>query len=211
LDDSANGWPGASTDRAVPALVAWAVRRLVRSLASHDSFLAGHTVRVCRLAARLAARLGLGAGRRRQLGLAARLHDIGKLGVPAVILIKPGPLTPAEYARVQEHPVLGERLVAPFIASPVIRAAIRHHHERYDGRGYPDGLAGKHIPLLARILAVADSFDAITSVRSYRAAASHADGLRALEQVAGTQLDARLVQLFCEVMHRPLDSPDGPD
>jgi HD-GYP domain-containing protein (c-di-GMP phosphodiesterase class II) len=97
--------------------------------------------------------------------------------------------------------------VAPFIANPSIRAAIRHHHERYDGRGYPDGLSGKRIPLLARILAVVDCFDAMTSPRPYRTAASRASALRALERAAGTQLDGRLVELFLEVMDsRTLDS-----
>jgi HD-GYP domain-containing protein (c-di-GMP phosphodiesterase class II) len=176
------------------------VDRLLKKLAVHDPAVLGHSQRVSRWATLLAAEIGLGQGQTRRLNLAARLHDVGKLTLPRSLLAKPGPLSPDEYQHIQEHPAAGEHLVARVLSDQEVLAAIRGHHERWDGRGYPDGLAGRQIPLLARILAVADGFDAMTSTRPYRAARSWAQALDILRQGAGTQYDSALVDAFLAVV-----------
>jgi HD-GYP domain-containing protein (c-di-GMP phosphodiesterase class II) len=127
------------------------------------------------------------------VGQAGLLHDIGKIGVPEAILAKPGPLTLDEWTVMRAHPVVGAQIVEPFeFFAPAI-AAIRHHHERWDGSGYPDGLAGEAIPIEARVVAVADVFDALTSTRSYRAALPRDVALATLLAAAGRTLDERVV------------------
>jgi len=134
------------------------------------------------------------------LNLAAKLHDIGKVGLPESILNKPGRLTAEEFTLVRKHPVIGERVLAPIIGSRTVLAAIRGHHERYDGLGYPDNLRGGNIPLLARIVSVADSFDAMTSTRAYREARSRDEAVDILLKGAGTQFDPDLVPPFVEMV-----------
>src|SRR5205823_12904471 len=133
-------------------------------------------------ALKLGRAIGLDARARKRMSLAAKLHDIGKVGLPEAILNKPGALSAAEFAVVREHPVAGERILSPIIRDPVVLAAIRSHHERYDGNGYPDRLAGDAIPLLARVIALADCYDALTSARAYRSAVSPTAALAILEQ-----------------------------
>src|SRR5262245_45631915 len=145
-----------------------AIDSLVRTLEARDSYTSGHSLRVRRYVVRLAAALGLDRKQSKQLSLAAKLHDIGKVGVPEMILNKPSKLDDDEYRVVCEHPVIGERILSPIIRNPQILAAIRGHHERIDGRGYPDGLRGAQIPLFARMIAIADCYDALTSNRAYR-------------------------------------------
>ncbi len=128
--------------------------------------------------------------------MAGLLHDVGKIGVPDQILRKPGSLTADEYAIVKQHVALGDLIVRDLPDVDVIRAGVRHHHERWDGDGYLDRLAGEEIPLVARILAVGDAFSAMTTTRPYRKALSLDEALRRLEDAAGTQLDERLVALF---------------
>jgi len=146
-----------------------AIDCLVRTLEERDPYTAGHSLRVRALALGLGERLGLDARRLKRLSLAAKLHDIGKVGLAEGILNKPEALSIEEVASVRDHPVIGERILAPIIRSQDVLAAIRHHHERFDGAGYPDGLSGTRIPYLARIITVADCFDALTSSRAYRA------------------------------------------
>jgi two-component system cell cycle response regulator len=156
---------------------------------------AGHARRVARLAGATAKRLGL---RREEVGRirrAALLHDIGKLETPAAVVNKPGPLDAEEFVLVKRHSIAGERMVAR-LGDPELAAIVRHHHERFDGKGYPDGLAGEQIPLGARILAVADTFDALTSARPYRPASRPNDALDLLSVVAGEQLDPEVVEAF---------------
>ena len=126
---------------------------------------------------------------------AAALHDVGKLQTPRDILNKPGRLTDEEFEVIRRHPGDGAAMAAG-LGDPMVTAIIRHHHERLDGNGYPDGLAGEAIPLGARIIAVADTFDAMTSNRAYRRAASHKHALDVLRQEAGTQLDGDAVAAF---------------
>jgi HD-GYP domain-containing protein (c-di-GMP phosphodiesterase class II) len=124
------------------------------------------------------------------------LHDIGKIGIPEAVLRKPGSLTAEEWTLMRRHPVIGAQIVAPFEFFTAGATIIRHHHERVDGTGYPDGLAGDTIPLGARIVAVADVYDALTSDRPYRAALSRDDALGMLRAQAGHGLDAAIVGAF---------------
>lgn len=187
-----------------------AVTSLARTLEARDPYTAGHSLRVRDFALRLARRLGLARRDLQRLSLAAKLHDVGKVGLAEGILNKPGALTGEEWAQVREHPATGERILRPIIRSRAVLSAIRSHHERYDGGGYPDGLRGEAIPLLARIIAVADTFDALTSSRAYRAALSYEAALDILAGAAGTQFDPALVALFVTLIREHL-STDGRD
>jgi putative nucleotidyltransferase with HDIG domain len=178
-----------------------AVDSLVRTLEERDPCTAGHSRRVHRYAGQLARELGFDARARRAVALAARLHDIGKVGVPEAILNKPGPLTAAEQHVVREHPVIGERILRPVVRNREVLAAVRGHHEHLDGSGYPDGLRGDLIPPAARLLAVADCFDALTSARAYRAALPAAEALEVLRSAAGRHLDPDFVAAFPRVAY----------
>ncbi len=185
-----------------------AIDSLVRTLEARDAYTSGHSLRVRTYALRAARVLALDGRARKQLSLAAKLHDIGKVGLPEAILNKPGPLSLEELVVVREHPVVGTRILDSIIRDPVILAAIRGHHERYDGGGYPDGLAGECIPPLARLLALADSFDAMTSARAYRAALTPAAALDVITQEAGSQFDPRLVPVFVDMIRAELRGPE---
>jgi putative nucleotidyltransferase with HDIG domain len=164
-------------------------------LEARDARTYGHSQRVTRHAERIATAMGLPAAEVAKVRTAAALHDIGKLHTPRAILNKPGRLTDSEFALIKRHPVDGAVMTSG-IGDPEISAMIRHHHERLDGRGYPDGLAGDEIPVGARIISVADTFDAITSNRTYRRAAHHKRALDVLAAEAGKQLDADAVAAF---------------
>jgi HD-GYP domain-containing protein (c-di-GMP phosphodiesterase class II) len=178
------------------------VDSFVRLLEARDPFLSGHSLRVCSYVMHMAARLDLDAKSARRLHVAAKLHDIGKVGVPETILNKPGKLSPEEYTLVRKHPVIAQRILSPIVRSRAVLTAIRGHHERFDGKGYPDNLRGGNIPLLARIITIADAYDALTSTRAYRAALGHAAAVEILQDGAGTQFDPELVGPFLEVVSR---------
>ena len=148
-------------------------------------------------AERIACQMGLPDEEIERIRVAASIHDIGKLFVPHSILMRPGRLSPEEYSLVKRHAEQGADL-ARELGDPDVTAIVRHHHERVDGGGYPDGLAGDEIPLGARIIAVADTFDAITSERPYRRAASRKSAMDVLSEVAGSQLDATVVNAFVD-------------
>ena len=162
-----------------------------------------HVTGVGALATAVAIQLGLESEQLDELQRAAELHDIGKLAIPDEILNKPGPLNAAEWGFMRQHPVIGERILnaAPALA-PVARL-VRSSHERWDGTGYPDGLAGAGIPLGARIVAVCDAYDAMTSERCYQPARSPADAIEELRRSAGTQLDSEVVDALCAVLEMP--------
>lgn len=181
-----------------------AIDSLSRTLEARDPYTSGHSLRVRQYSLRLAAALNFSHRQRKQLSLASRLHDIGKVGVPEAILNKPGPLTEDEFHLVQEHPVISERILTPFIRDAIVLSAVRGHHERFDGRGYPDGLAGERIPLLARLIAVTDSFDALTSSRSYRQGLSFNEALEVVRAGAGSQFDPVLAREFVRVAEQDL-------
>ncbi len=179
-----------------------AINSLVRALEARDPYTSGHSLRVRDYALGLAEALGWNGRQRRLLNLAAKLHDIGKVGVPEAILNKPDILTPTEKELLREHPVIGERILGPIIRSPAILAAIRGHHERFDGGGYPDGLAAERIPVLSRVITVADSFDALTSARAYRAPVPSAEALEIVRAGAGSQFDPAFLFPFVNRMAR---------
>lgn len=180
---------------------------LVLAIDTKDRYTRRHSEDVARYADFLAARLDLEPAFRRTLYRAGRLHDIGKIGIPDGILRKPGALTFDEYAVVKQHVALGDLIVRDLPDNELIRAGVRHHHERWDGRGYLDGLAGEEIPLIARILAVVDAFSAMTTTRPYRKALDVDEALRRLEDAIDTQLEQRLVIAFVDGIRTHADPP----
>jgi len=169
---------------------------LANALEAKDVYTRGHSERVGAGSRRLALALGLQGKDVDVVARAGLLHDIGKIGIPEAVLRKGGPLTAEEWVLMRNHPVIGAQIVAPFEFFTVGATVIRHHHERIDGSGYPDGLAGSAIPLGARIVAVADVYDALTSDRPYRRAMSRDDALAYLRTQAGVALDADIVTAF---------------
>ena len=172
------------------------VEALAAAVDAKDPYTRGHSQRVAGYAAAIARVMDLSEGDIARVRLSGQLHDVGKIGVPDAILTKPGALDDAEFAILKQHPTIGERMLAaaPFLQE--ILPAVRHHHERWDGRGYPDGLKEGMIPRDAAILAVADSFDAMTSSRTYRPALSLPEARRRLREGSGTQFDAAVVEAF---------------
>lgn len=173
------------------------LQSLADALEVKDAYTWGHSTRVSRYAMAIAHELRLPPALQEQLELGSRLHDIGKIGVREDVLNKDGALTDDEYAHVMEHPVIGWRLLAPLLREmPHALAVVRSHHERFDGRGTPDALRGHEIPLEARITAVADSFDAMTSGRVYRTGMRVEDAVAELRRCAGSQFDPVCVVAF---------------
>ncbi len=168
---------------------------LAEAMEAHDPYVDGHSRRVARHATAVARRLGLPAEEISRVTSAATVHDVGKLRLPRAVLMKPGALTDDEFEVIKRHSAEGARMVE-CLEDPALTAIVLHHHERLDGTGYPAGLEGADIPLGARIIAVADTFDAITSARPYRPAARHKQAIDILEREAGTQLDAEAVRAF---------------
>jgi putative nucleotidyltransferase with HDIG domain len=169
---------------------------LVATLDERDRYTAGHSAAVAVYARDIAQRLGMSNEQQQLAHLCGLVHDIGKVGLPPGLLEKPGPLTLAERRQMEEHPAIGERILAKVENYTEIARIVRHHHERVDGNGYPDALVGEAIPVIARILAVADAYDAMTSDRPYRdAMASRVARLR-LAQAVGSQFDTAVVAAF---------------
>jgi hypothetical protein len=171
------------------------LEQLSAALEARDSYTHGHSRRVTRYSEAIGRGLGLDRDAVARIRTAAAVHDVGKIRTPRAVLNKPGRLSEEEFATVKLHPADGAEMVAE-IGDPELTAMVRHHHERLDGRGYPDGLAAAAIPLGARIIAVADTFDAITSTRPYRAGGRHKKALDILRQEAGKQLDSDAVAAF---------------
>lgn len=173
------------------------IQLAVRLLEARDTYTRGHSQRVARYATGTAVRLGLTDERLEQVKLGGELHDIGKIGTADHILHKPGPLTDEEFAMIQRHTTDGERILAPLLRDrTAVMQIVRSHHERLDGRGFPDGLAGDRIPFEARIVAVVDAFDAMTTNRAYREAREPADAMEELRRHKGTQFDPAVVEAF---------------
>jgi putative nucleotidyltransferase with HDIG domain len=170
-------------------------KELASALEGRDPYTHGHTRRVTGHAVAIAERMGLTREQIAKVRTAAAIHDIGKLNTPRDVLNKPGRLSDEEFAVIKRHPVEGAQMAAR-LGDAEITAMVMHHHERLDGTGYPGRLAGQQIPLGARIIAVADTFDAITSKRPYRGASSHKKGMAILSKEAGTQLDPEAVRAF---------------
>jgi len=173
---------------------------LAETIEAKDLFMIGHARRTAYYAGLLADRLCLSVEQRRHARISAFVHDVGKVGVPELLLAKPGPLDAEEREVMRAHPEVGARLVDPLGMAPEVTAAVRHHHERWDGEGYPDGLAADETPLLARIVQTADVFDAMTSDRPYRPSRSREEALAEMRRCAGSQLDAELVKEFAVIV-----------
>ena len=175
---------------------------LALALEAKDQYTRGHSQRVGDLARTFALHIGLGQAAGARIRIAGLLHDIGKIAVPESLLNKQGPLTREEFLRVIDHPVIGEEMVRPLLALSAVLRIIRHHHERYDGRGYPDGLRGDDIPDEVRLLSIVDAYDALTSHRSYRPAPlSHNAALETLRrEAAGGKWDPEMVDQFVEML-----------
>ena len=170
------------------------VQSLAEALEVKDPYTRGHSVRVSHYSVAIAREMGLGGELLRRIELGGHVHDIGKIGVREDLLNKPGKLTSEEYQHIMTHPIVGWRILAPLLGdTPEALAIVRSHHEWFDGRGIPDGLVGANIPLEARIVAAADSFDAMTSDRPYRPGLSMEDALAEIVRCSGTQFDPEVV------------------
>ena len=180
---------------------------LVLAVDTKDRYTKRHSEDVARYGVFLARRLGLDPDLIESIHVAGLLHDVGKIGIPDPILRKPGKLTAAEYDIVKQHVALGDMIVRDVPDIEIVRAGIRHHHERWDGDGYLDRLEGEGIPLIARILAVGDTFSAMTTTRPYRKALDLREALTRLEDASGTQLDENLVKVFVEGIETAADAP----
>jgi HD-GYP domain-containing protein (c-di-GMP phosphodiesterase class II) len=177
------------------------IRCLSTAIDAKDAYTCGHSERVARIAVRLGEEMGLSRGEVSDLYLAGLLHDVGKIGIRDEVLCKPSALTPEERKHMEEHPVIGEQIIANVTRLAYLRPAVRGHHERIDGRGYPDGLAGEAIPFSARIIAVADTCDAMMSQRRYRPALAPARIESIFREGAGSQWDASIVDSFFSCRH----------
>ncbi|MFF5335253.1 HD-GYP domain-containing protein [Streptomyces sp. NPDC013181] len=178
------------------------IRALVQAVDLKDTYTRGHSERVGRASVLIARELGMDRHRVDVLRFAGILHDVGKLGVPTRVLRKDGPLTPGERRVIELHPEYGHEIVRGIGFLGEARAAILHHHERLDGSGYPYGLSGRGIPECARVVAVADAFDAMTSTRSYRRARPVPAAVEELKRCAGTQFDPRMVRALARGLER---------
>jgi putative nucleotidyltransferase with HDIG domain len=191
----------AANDRLERANLSFATA-LVATLDARDRYTAGHSEAVAMYARDIAAEMGWDSGQQQLVDLCGLVHDIGKIGLPAGLLEKPGALTPDERRQMEEHSAIGERILANVDDYAEIAVIVRHHHERWDGNGYPDRLAGEAIPIVSRLLAVADAYDAMTSHRPYRAALPSSEARRRLREGVGSQFDPEVVVAFEAVLER---------
>lgn len=178
---------------------------LARAIEAKDPYTEGHGGRVAEYAFALGRRAGLGPTDLKTLYKGGFLHDVGKIGINDAVLFKEGALTDAEYAHMKEHPEIGSQLLQAMPASDPLIPMIRHHHERWDGRGYPDGLYRDEPSLMARIVSIADAFDAMTSTRCYRPAMPVTQSLEILTEYGGTQWDPDLIGMFVEIVEERMN------
>ena len=173
---------------------------LADAIEAKDAYTRGHCEGVSRLAVEVGKRLNLSPEQLENARYAALLHDVGKIGVPDGILLKPSKLMPEEFMIIQKHPQIGRDIVARVSALSNLSDAILHHHEKWDGSGYPDGLAGEGIPLLARIVGAVDAFDAMTTPRPYRSAVEFPEAIEEMRRCAGTQFDPQIVEHVAQIV-----------
>lgn len=196
------------SNRALRDLLTGSVGALVSTMEAKDGYTAGHSQRVADTACAIARELGWHHADVEQLRLGALLHDIGKVGISLAILNKPGSLTPEEREVVCQHPLVGARILSSLPGCEDIVRIILHHHERHDGSGYPSSTRGDEIPITARIVAIADVYDALTSQRSYRAAYSRGEAIAILEESSGSALDPGILEVFLRLINRTSDAED---
>lgn len=180
-----------------------AIKALISALEAKDSYTSGHSMRVAHYAKLMGEGLSLNEDDQFCLQLSAVLHDIGKIGLPDNILKKSTSLLQSEYTAAKEHPLIGSKIVGNIDELHEVAAIIRHHHERFDGKGYPDGLEGEAIPMLARILAIVDAYEAIVSQRHYGSIFTPREAFSELRKNAGTQFDPVLVEIFISLAEHP--------
>ncbi|RLE67815.1 MAG: hypothetical protein DRJ34_04195 [Thermoprotei archaeon] len=180
------------------------IQSLVKAVEAKDPYTAKHSEKVTHYAELLMEELGLPEEEKEIIRDACLLHDIGKIGISENILRKPAKLNDCEWEIIKSHPVMGEEILKPLPTLKPVLPLIRHHHERWDGKGYPDGLKGEEIPLGARIIAICDAFDAMTSLRPYRKPLSKEKALKEIEKNSGTQFDPKLVEIFLKLSPSPL-------
>ncbi len=181
------------------ALMLGLMRSLTSAIGAKDAYTCGHSERVALLSRHLATQLGLSDAAADRIYLSGLLHDVGKIGVPEAVLQKPGKLTRDEFEQVRKHPEIGVRILIEIKRIEDIIPGVLHHHERYDGHGYPGRLSGKDIPLMGRIICLADCFDAMTSDRPYCKALSSEAALGEIRRCAGTQFDPELAETFLKL------------
>jgi HD-GYP domain-containing protein (c-di-GMP phosphodiesterase class II) len=201
LLETVAGFMGAFIDNAAlyaaqQRLFLGTIETLAASIDAKDQYTAGHSRRVAHLAWQLASRIGFDRERAERVRICGLVHDVGKIGVPEAVLCKPGRLTDEEFALIKKHPEIGHRILKDIPQFDDVLPGVLHHHERWDGRGYPAGLKGEQIPLVARILALADTFDAMSSNRSYRPAMSRERVIEEFRRCSGQQFDPVLVEPF---------------
>lgn len=172
------------------------VDALSTALDAKNSYMCGHSQRVAELSLLMAKTMGLSLAEQERIHIGAHLHDIGKIGIPDAILNKPGKLTEDEFKTIRQHPEIGGSIVGKIKVFRSVTDIVRHHHERFDGKGYPDGLYGEEISLGARIVAVADSFDAMTTIRTYRSALCIREAIEETERCKGSQFDPAIVDIL---------------
>lgn len=174
------------------------VDALATTLEAKSAYTCGHSGRVADLSLALAKSMGLSVAEQQIIHIGGHLHDIGKIGIPDVILNKPGKLTEAEFAIIRQHPDIGSKIVRKVKALRPIDSIVRHHHERFDGTGYPDRLCGTQISLSARIVSVADAFDAMNNIRTYRSALNLSQILEEMWRCRGSQFDPDIVDVLMD-------------
>ena len=173
---------------------------LQTALEEKDVYTAGHTVRVTQYAAQIARTLGINGGELEVLERACQVHDIGKLVIDISYICKPGPLSETEWEMMRKHPTIGENILKPLSFMSRELTIVRHHHERIDGKGYPDGIGGAELDILTKIIVAADSYDAMTSKRSYRSNMAPFEAMAEMRRCVGTQFDPEVVKVFCEII-----------
>lgn len=187
------------------------IKSIAYALDAKDAYTHGHSMRVTLYSLALAQKLELSDELIEEIETAGLLHDIGKIAIPEKILLKPGKLTDEEFDIIKSHPELGEKLVSGIGKLKVISNWLKSHHERYDGKGYPDGLAGENIPISARIIAIADTYDAMTSDRAYRKALEHEVAMEEVKRCSGTQFDPKLAEIFLNISNEILQIKQNPE
>ncbi|MFQ5927747.1 MAG: diguanylate cyclase, partial [Terriglobia bacterium] len=188
----------------LPTPVLETVTSLAFAIDAKDHYTQGHSQNVARYSIALGRHLGLAEKSVEELHLAAILHDVGKFGIPERVLHKPSPLDPDEFEIMKEHAVLGARILEPLRTIPAIQKIVRHHHEYFDGTGYPDGLKGERIPLASRIIAIADAFDTMVTERTYKRSRTREEAFAELQRGAGTQFDPKLVKGFIKALTKEM-------
>lgn len=183
-------------------------RMLAATLDARDPYTAGHSIRVAEYAGLIGEQAGLAPAQLDQLRKSALVHDIGKIGIKDAILLKTGKLTDHEFNQIKQHPAIGAGIFEQYNMTNELLSlvpGIKYHHERFDGKGYPEGLSGEDIPLFGRIIAVADAYDAMTSDRTYRNSMSPQEAISILRDGKGTQWDPEFAQLFIDLQEKELE------